>query len=45
MGGKTHLLFRFSVGWLFKLKLTKPDELSKLMSEEQYTEFLKTADH
>ncbi|XP_035914732.1 glycine cleavage system H protein, mitochondrial [Anopheles stephensi] len=32
-------------GWLFKLKLTKPDELSKLMSEEQYAEFLKTAAH
>uniref|UniRef100_A0A182NIU5 Glycine cleavage system H protein n=1 Tax=Anopheles dirus TaxID=7168 RepID=A0A182NIU5_9DIPT len=32
-------------GWLFKLKLSKPDELSKLMSEEQYAEFLKTAAH
>ncbi|XP_053675371.1 glycine cleavage system H protein, mitochondrial [Anopheles nili] len=35
----------YEKGWLFKLKLTKPDELSKLMSEEQYTEFLKTAAH
>lgn len=29
-------------GWLFKLKLTKPDELKTLMTEEQYETFLKT---
>ncbi|XP_062550288.1 glycine cleavage system H protein, mitochondrial [Armigeres subalbatus] len=32
-------------GWLFKLKLTKTEELSKLMNEQQYTEFLKTDGH
>lgn len=32
-------------GWLFKLRLTKPDELSKLMNEEQYAEFLKNDAH
>lgn len=32
-------------GWLFKLQVTKPDELKKLMSEQQYTEFLKTDAH
>ncbi|XP_058832159.1 glycine cleavage system H protein, mitochondrial [Topomyia yanbarensis] len=33
----------YETGWLFKLKLTKPDELSKLMSEKQYSEYLKNA--
>lgn len=32
-------------GWLFKLKLTKTEELSKLMNEQQYTEFLKSDGH
>lgn len=32
-------------GWLFKLELTKPDELSKLMNEQQYAEFLKSDAH
>ncbi|VVC91031.1 glycine cleavage system H protein, mitochondrial [Leptidea sinapis] len=29
-------------GWLFKLKLTKLEQLNDLMSEEQYETFLKT---
>ena len=29
-------------GWLFKLELSKPEELEELMSEEKYGEFLKT---
>lgn len=29
-------------GWLFKLKLTKLEELDNLMTEEQYETFLKT---
>ncbi|KAJ8713253.1 hypothetical protein PYW07_013623 [Mythimna separata] len=32
----------YDAGWLFKLKLTKPDELKTLMTEEQYETFLKT---
>lgn len=32
----------YDQGWLFKLKLTKPEELKDLMSEEQYETFLKT---
>uniref|UniRef100_A0A1Q3FCT0 Glycine cleavage system H protein n=1 Tax=Culex tarsalis TaxID=7177 RepID=A0A1Q3FCT0_CULTA len=32
-------------GWLFKLRLTKSEELSKLMNEEQYAEFLKHDAH
>ncbi|KAJ8716330.1 hypothetical protein PYW08_013615 [Mythimna loreyi] len=32
----------YDAGWLFKLKLTKPDELKTLMTEEQYEKFLKT---
>lgn len=32
----------YEQGWLFKLKLTKPDELKDLMDEKQYEEFLKT---
>nr|XP_026489230.1 glycine cleavage system H protein, mitochondrial [Vanessa tameamea] len=32
----------YDKGWLFKLKLTKPDELKELMTEAQYEEFLKT---
>lgn len=33
------------VGWLFKLKLTKTEELTKLMSEQQYADFLKNDGH
>ena len=29
-------------GWFFRLKLSAPEELNDLMSEEQYKEFLKT---
>ena len=29
-------------GWFFRLKLSSPDELNELMSEEQYKEFLTT---
>ncbi|XP_073947594.1 glycine cleavage system H protein-like [Choristoneura fumiferana] len=32
----------YEQGWLFKLKLTKPEELDALMNEEQYEKFLKT---
>lgn len=32
----------YEQGWLFKLELTKPEELDKLMDEKQYEEFLKT---
>ncbi|XP_050432423.1 glycine cleavage system H protein, mitochondrial [Adelges cooleyi] len=31
----------YNDGWLFKLQLSSPDELTNLMTEEQYTEFLK----
>ena len=29
-------------GWFFRLKLTAPEELNELMTEEQYKEFLAT---
>ena len=29
-------------GWFFRLKLSSPEQLNDLMSEEQYKEFLKT---
>lgn len=32
----------YESGWLFKLKLTKVEELDTLMTEEQYDTFLKT---
>lgn len=32
-------------GWLFKVKLSNPDEVKSLMTEKQYEEFLKTDDH
>ena len=32
----------YDKGWLFKLKLTKPEELTTLMTEEQYETFLKS---
>lgn len=34
----------YEKGWLFKVKLTKADEVKALMTEKQYEEFLKTAD-
>lgn len=27
-------------GWLFKIRLTEPEELKRLLSEEQYKEFI-----
>lgn len=32
----------YNKGWLFKLKMTKPDEVKKLMNEDQYLKYLKT---
>ncbi|XP_039755543.1 glycine cleavage system H protein, mitochondrial [Pararge aegeria] len=32
----------YDKGWLFKLKLTQPDELKELMTEVDYEKFLKT---
>jgi glycine cleavage system H protein len=29
-------------GWFFRLKLTAPDELEELMTDQQYKEFLTT---
>jgi glycine cleavage system H protein len=34
----------YEQGWLFKIKLTKPDEFNTLMTEEKYLEFLKNDD-
>lgn len=31
----------YFVGWLFKLELSSPEEISNLMNEEQYAEFIK----
>lgn len=38
-------LFFYVPGWLFKLKLTKPEEIEALMNEKQYEEFLKSDAH
>ncbi|XP_055688640.1 glycine cleavage system H protein, mitochondrial [Lutzomyia longipalpis] len=35
----------YDKGWLFRLELSKPDEITKLMDEKQYEEFLKNSDH
>ncbi|XP_044733025.1 glycine cleavage system H protein, mitochondrial [Chrysoperla carnea] len=35
----------YNEGWLFKVELTKPGELEKLMDEKKYEEFLKTEEH
>uniref|UniRef100_A0A0A1X597 Glycine cleavage system H protein n=1 Tax=Zeugodacus cucurbitae TaxID=28588 RepID=A0A0A1X597_ZEUCU len=35
----------YEKGWLFKLTVSNPAEIEKLMSEEQYKEFLKAAEH
>ncbi|XP_054276098.1 glycine cleavage system H protein, mitochondrial-like [Macrosteles quadrilineatus] len=32
----------YDKGWLFKVQLSKPDELKDLLNEEKYKEFLKT---
>ncbi|CAK1586498.1 unnamed protein product [Parnassius mnemosyne] len=32
----------FEKGWLFKIKLSKPQELDELMNEDDYEKFLKT---
>lgn len=35
----------FISGWLFKMELSDMKELDNLMSEDQYTEFLKKTEH
>ncbi|XP_005183152.1 glycine cleavage system H protein, mitochondrial [Musca domestica] len=35
----------YTDGWLFKIKLSNPAELDKLMSEEQYNKYLEESDH
>lgn len=32
----------YDQGWLYKVKLSKPDEVENLLSEEKYEEFLKS---
>lgn len=32
-------------GWLFKVKLSKPEEVDALMNEEKYEEYLKSSSH
>ena len=34
----------FVIGWLFKIELSNVDEMSELMTEEKYNEFLKQAE-
>lgn len=33
----------YDKGWLFKVKLSQPDETDTLMNEEKYNEYLKSA--
>lgn len=33
----------YDKGWLFKVKLTQPDETDSLMNEESYDEYLKAS--
>lgn len=35
----------YKEGWLFKVELTKPEELEKLMTEADYKEFLKSEEN
>lgn len=35
----------YQEGWLFKVKITKRDELTSLMDEKTYDQFLQTSDH
>ncbi|XP_061391104.1 glycine cleavage system H protein, mitochondrial [Musca vetustissima] len=35
----------YTDGWLFKIKLSNPAELDKLMSEEQYNKYLEESEH
>ncbi|RZC39119.1 glycine cleavage system H protein, mitochondrial [Asbolus verrucosus] len=35
----------YDKGWLFKVKLSNKEELSGLMTEEQYNDFVKTQEH
>ncbi|XP_046413059.1 glycine cleavage system H protein, mitochondrial [Neodiprion fabricii] len=35
----------YEKGWLFKVELTNPDEIKKLMDEKTYDQFLKTDSH
>lgn len=32
----------YEKGWLFKIKLSKPEEIDLLLTEEKYNEFLKS---
>lgn len=36
------MLFFFILGWLFKLKLTRPEELETLMDEKAYKKYCET---
>ena len=36
------MLFFFILGWLFKLKLTRPEELEMLMDEKAYKKYCET---
>ncbi|XP_055708427.1 glycine cleavage system H protein, mitochondrial [Phlebotomus papatasi] len=35
----------YDKGWLFRVELSKPEEVDALMDEKQYKEFLKNEDH
>lgn len=35
----------YNDGWLFKVKITKRDELTSLMDEKAYEQFVQAADH
>ncbi|GAB0099186.1 Glycine cleavage system H protein [Sergentomyia squamirostris] len=35
----------YDKGWLFRVELSKPEEITTLMDEKQYEEFLKKDDH
>lgn len=35
----------YDKGWLFRVELSKPEEVDALMDEKQYEEFLKNEDH
>lgn len=35
-------IYPFVTGWLFKIELTDESEIMKLMTEDQYKEFLRT---
>lgn len=35
----------YTDGWLFKVKIAKREELTSLMDEKTYEQYLQTADH